>query len=255
MQPAALNVPTPETAEATLRRELAACYRLVALNGWDEAIQNHLSVLVPGRRDRFLVNPYGLGFDEIRASDLIEVDGDGRKANPENAKANPTVFVLHSAVYEARPEVTSVVHFHSTASSAVSAQAEGLLPLSAHALLYRDAIGYHDFEGLSLDFTEKARIQAALGPDKLVLILRNHGILTVGRTIAEAFMHAFWIETACAVQIQAISGGRPLSIPSQAVQDRTAEQLAEGIKHGYAGAKPFAAFMRKLDRIDPSYKD
>jgi ribulose-5-phosphate 4-epimerase/fuculose-1-phosphate aldolase len=251
----ATQVQAQVLSERELRQQLAATYRLVAMFGWDEAIQNHISVRHPTNRSKFLVNPYGLLFDEIKASDLIEVDMDGSPSDPNTALANPTVFVLHTAAYEARPEINCVVHFHSAACAAVSAQADGLLPISAHAVLYRDAIAYHEFEGLSLDRSEKDRIRIALGNRTLVVILRNHGLLAVGRSVAEAFMHAFWIENACAAQVLAMGGGAKLHFPSQAIQDKTSQQFFDLLDNGYAGQQAFDAFVRKLDRLDPSYRN
>jgi ribulose-5-phosphate 4-epimerase/fuculose-1-phosphate aldolase len=238
-----------------LRVQLAALYRIFAAYGWDELVNNHLSVRVPSQPGRFLVHPWGLMFEEVRASDLVEVDLQGNVIDGEAPRGiNPAGFVLHGAVYQARHDVQCVLHCHPVAGCAVSIQEGGLLPISGHALFYRDLVAYHDLEGISLDADEQKRIQDALGEARTILFLRNHGLLTCGRTIAEAFLYMYWIEKACQIQIQAQAGGSRLVVPAKPVQDRCALQI-QAAYNWEAGTIELAAWMRKLDRVDPSYRD
>lgn len=243
---------TPEEWE--LRVQLAALYRIFAQYGWTELINNHLSVRVPSRPQNFLVHPWGLMFDEVCASDLVEVDLHGNVLNGSAPRGiNPAGFVLHSAVYSARPDVGCVLHTHPISGVAVSIQEEGLLPISGHALFYRELIAYHDFEGITLDLEEQQTIQAVMTAPKKVLFLRNHGLLTCGATIAEAFLYMYWVEKACQIQLQAQAGGSRLIVPTPEVQRRSALQSTTA--YGWEpGSVEMQAWMRKLDRIDPSYR-
>lgn len=246
--------------EQDVRVQLAACYRLIALYGWDEITFNHVSVRSPGNPHHFLTHRWGLLFDEVKASDLVTLDEDGKIiAGPDGATINPAAFVIHSAVHQAREDINAVVHFHSVASVAVSAQEDGLLPISAGAMFHMDLLAYHDFEGIVLDLEERKRIQTALGSKKKMILLRNHGLLTCGRSIQEAFLLAYFLNRACEIQVAAQSGGVKLIAPPEHIQRRVAVQFqnqdAQPDKRIKLGQLEFSALMRRLDRIDPSYRN
>src|ERR1700694_1863583 len=206
------------------RVDLAAAYRLVALYGWDDLIFTHISARVPDSEHHFLLNPYGMMFDEVTASSLVKVDLDGSKVTESPYFVNPAGFTIHSAVHAARADALCVMHLHTDYGIAVSAQQDGLLPISQQAMLALSSLAYHDYEGLALNEDEKRRLVADLG-DKSHLILRNHGLLTVGRTAAEAFLSMFLFERACKIQILAQSGnGALLPIPDSIIE-RVASQL------------------------------
>ena len=195
--------------EWQLRIDLAAAYRLIALYGWDDLIFTHLSVRIPGDEHHFLINPYGMMFEEITASSLVRIDQEGNKINPDDFDINPAGFTIHSAIHAVREDAACVMHTHTTAGVAVSAQKEGLLPLSQQSLFPLSGLAYHDYEGVALREDEKARLQADLGHARF-MILRNHGLLTTGPSVAEAFLNMYILQRACEVQIQAMSGGQPL---------------------------------------------
>ncbi|HTL76615.1 MAG TPA: class II aldolase/adducin family protein [Casimicrobiaceae bacterium] len=234
------------------RVDLAACYRLVALFGWDDLIFTHISARVPGPEHHFLINPYGMMFDEIRASDLVKVDAQGRKVGPTRHDINPAGFTIHSAVHAARHDATCVLHLHSVNGVAVSAQERGLLPLSQHAMLVLGSLSYHDYEGLALNEEEKPRLVRDLGSNNF-LMLRNHGLLTVGRTIAEAFVSMYFFETACRMQVKAQAGGSSLRLIDDAIVRGAARQFAQAL-NGQGCELAWPGLLRKLDRIDPDYK-
>ena len=196
-------------AEWALRTDLAACYRLVALFGWDDLIFTHISARVPGPEHHFLINPYGLLFSEITASSLIKVDLDGRKVADSPHEVNPAGFTIHSAVHAAREDAQCVLHVHSVNGVAVSAQAEGVLPLSQHSMFVLSSLAYHDYEGVALNDDEKPRLVGDLG-DKRFLMLRNHGLLTIGASVAEAFVSMYFFEATCMIQVRAQAGGTAL---------------------------------------------
>src|SRR5712671_5254450 len=199
------------------RVDLAAAYRLVALYGWDDLIFTHISARVPGADHHFLLNPYGVMFEEVTASSLVKIDLHGNKVMESPYFVNPAGFTIHSAVHEARADALCVMHLHTRHGIAVSAQENGLLPLSQQAMFALSSLAYHDYEGLALDEKEKPRLVADLG-DKRSMILRNHGLLTVGRTVAEAFLGMFLLERACKIQILAQAGGGELvEIPSSII--------------------------------------
>src|SRR5215469_11461427 len=181
------------TTERDIRIDLAACYRLVALFGWDDLVFTHISARVPGEKEAFLINPYGMLFEEITASSLVKVDAHGEKLAPSEWPVNPAGFVIHSAVHGARPDVGCVLHVHSNAGVAVSAQREGLLPISQIATIAMSSLGYHDYEGIALRDDEKPRLVRDLGENK-GLILRNHGLLTVGPTVGDAFLAMYTLQ-------------------------------------------------------------
>ncbi|GCB03756.1 class II aldolase/adducin family protein [Ralstonia sp. SET104] len=246
-------------AERAVRIDLAAAYRLAALNGWDDLIYTHLSATVPGEPDHFLINAFGLSFDEITASNLVKINRAGQLVGdwPDAATrplVNVTGFALHAAVHAARPDAHCVIHLHNTAGIAVSAQKHGLLPLSQHALRFHKRIAYHDYEGLAFTPEEGARLTTSLGPS-FAMLLRNHGTLTIGRTVAEAHVLMATLIKACEIQIQALTGitGDGVVAPAPQVADRAAEQLEDG--GAIEGVMEWPALLRKLDKIDASYRD
>jgi ribulose-5-phosphate 4-epimerase/fuculose-1-phosphate aldolase len=239
--------------EWAMRVDLAAAYRLVALHGWDDLIFTHISARVPGPEEHFLINPYGLLFEEMTASSLVKVDQEGNKVIDSAHPVNPAGFVIHSAVHAARPEVQCVLHTHTRAGVAVSAQKEGLLPISQQSIFPLIALGYHDYEGVALNEDEKPRLVADLG-DANSLILRNHGLLTCGESVAEAFLAMYVLETACQIQIAAQSGGGELTRVDDRILAGARAQMREATK-GMGGALAWPALLRKLDRRDPSYRD
>lgn len=235
-----------------MRTDLAACYRLVALNGWDDLIYTHISAMVPGEPGHFLINPFGLSFDEVTASNLVKITMRGEIVGESEHPVNVTGFALHGAVHAARSDAVCVMHLHNTAGIAVSIQPHGLLPISQHALRFHERIGYHDYEGLAFSPSEGERLVTSLGTHPAML-LRNHGTLTVGRTVAEAFVLMATLVKACEIQLQALAGGVTPTLPSPAVQDKTAIQLEDG--GAIEGVMEWPALLRKLDRIDPSFRD
>jgi len=234
------------------RVDLAAAYRLVALYGWDDLIFTHLSARVPGPEHHFLLNPYGMLFEEVTASSLVKVDLQGSKVMDSPYQINPAGFNIHSAVHAAREDALCVMHLHTTFGIAVSAQKNGLLPLSQQALICLASLAYHDYEGIALDEEEKPRLVADLGK-KLFMILRNHGLLTVGKTPADALLAMYTLERACEIQVFAQSSSelQPIGTPALAkiVTQLSAATVGLGSQLAWPG------LLRKLDRIDPSYKD
>jgi ribulose-5-phosphate 4-epimerase/fuculose-1-phosphate aldolase len=197
--------------EWQLRCDLAACYRLVAAYGWSDLIFTHISARIPGPEHHFLINPYGLLFDEITASSLVKVDQDCNKLSESPFPVNPAGFVIHSAIHQVREDAGCVLHTHSRAGVGVSAQRCGVLPISQQSTFVLSSLAYHDYEGVALRDDEKPRLQADLG-DALFLMLRNHGLLTVGRTIADAFLHMYIFESTCRIQIDAQAGGELIEV-------------------------------------------
>jgi len=239
--------------EWQVRVDLAACYRAVAMHGWDDLVFTHISARVPGGDEHFLINPYGFLFEEITASSLVKVDLDGNKVLDSPDPVNPAGFTIHSAVHAAREDAACVVHTHTRAGIAVSAQADGLLPISQTSLFPYVSLGYHDYEGVALNEDEKPRLVADLGTNS-ALILRNHGLLTVGPTIADAFLFMYVLETACQIQIMAQAGGGELvQVPQPVVAGIQAQ--AEQVTKGLGGALVWPALLRKLDRRDSSFRD
>jgi ribulose-5-phosphate 4-epimerase/fuculose-1-phosphate aldolase len=238
--------------EWQLRVDLAACYRLVALYGWSDLVFTHISARVPGPEHHFLINPYGLMFDEITASSLIKVDQDCNKIIDSPYPVNPAGFVIHSAVHAAREDIQCVLHTHTRAGIAVSAQKNGVLPISQQSTFVLASLAYHDYEGVAFRDDEKPRLQADMG-DANFLMLRNHGLLTVGKTIADAFLSMYVFETTCQIQIAAQSGGSELT----QVNPKIVEGVGQAMKvqtGGLGGAFVWPSLIRKLDRIDPGYK-
>ena len=238
--------------EWQLRVDLAACYRIVAMHGWDDLVFTHISARVPGPDEHFLINAYGMLFEEMTASSLVKVDLNGEKVLDSPHPVNPAGFVIHSAVHAARPDVACVLHTHSKAGVAVSAQADGLLPLSQTSLFACATLAYHDYEGIALNDDEKPRLVADLG-DKNCLMLRNHGLLTTGPSIADAFLLMYVFETACQIQLLAQSSGNELiQVPQPIVQGIQAQ--AEQVTRGLGGQLVWPGLIRKLDRMDSSYQ-
>ncbi len=252
----ALDIPsmrdkvTPD--EWAARVDLAACYRLVARYGWEDLIFTHITARVPGTQDAFLINPYGLFFDEITASSLVKVDQGGKKLEDSPFDVNPAGFVIHSAIHAARHDAKFVLHTHTVNGIAVSTQQAGLLPISQHSIFVLGSLAYHDFEGPALNDDEKPRLVADLG-DKHCLILRNHGLLTVGETAADAFINMYYLEASCAIQVRAQSGGGELIPVPKEIVDHAYGQ-SRGMRGG-RGALPWPGLLRRLDRTDPSYRN
>ncbi len=246
--------------ECELRVQLAAAYRMIDHMGWSELIWTHSTARVPGAEHHFLINQYGLRFDEVTASNLVKVDVDGNVLGDQSREINPAGFVIHSAIHMARPDVRCVIHTHTVAGMAVAAQEEGLLPVGMYALGYYERVAYHDFEGPSLELDERKRMAENLG-DKNVLILRSHGLLTCGATVAQAFVRMYRLERACQVQIAAQNSGKPLIVPPRKVCELSAELSddfldTEGGKGYSRVANPeFDALMRLMDRKDPSFRN
>jgi ribulose-5-phosphate 4-epimerase/fuculose-1-phosphate aldolase len=239
-------------AELAVRRDLAAAYRLCALSGWDDLIYTHISARVPGPEHHFLVNPLGLGFDEITASNLVKIDLDGTVIGGGPYRPNAAGFVIHGAIHSAREDARCVMHLHTEAGMALSTLEEGLLPLTQHAMRFHGRLGYHDYEGIALSADEKRRFIDDLG-DNIGLILRNHGTLTVGRSVGQAFTETFYLEKAARAQLLALSTGRPLVVPPPEVIDLTVRQWVEDL--ATSEDREWPSLVRKLDRADPSYRD
>jgi ribulose-5-phosphate 4-epimerase/fuculose-1-phosphate aldolase len=237
--------------EWQLRVDLAACYRLIALHGWDDLVFTHISARIPGPEHHFLINPYGLMFEEITASSLVKIDMDCNPVIPTPHKVNPAGFVIHSAIHEVREDAGCVLHTHTRAGVAVSAQKEGLLPISQQASVIMGSLAYHDYEGIAVRDDEKARLQADLGNARC-FILRNHGLLTVGRSIGEAFQLMYTLESACQAQIAALAGGVELIRIDQPVLD-TVRHAVSVQRSVLSTDEIFGALKRKLDRRNPGY--
>jgi ribulose-5-phosphate 4-epimerase/fuculose-1-phosphate aldolase len=243
---------THSADEKQLRIDLAACYRLVALFGWDDIVFTHISVRLPGD-DGFLINPYGVLFDEITASSLVRIDANGNKLSESPHPVNPAGFVIHSAIHAVRHDALCVLHTHTPAGVAVSAQRDGLLPVSQQATVALSSLGYHDYEGIAVHDDEKPRLQRDLGNNNF-LILRNHGLLTVGPTVADAFLSMYLLQRACEVQLLAQAGGVPL-VP---VDPRILKGVKENVvmvTKGLGGKLAWPGLLRRLDRLSPGYAD
>ncbi|MFJ3486461.1 class II aldolase/adducin family protein [Pseudomonas sp. NPDC090202] len=240
-------------AEWQTRVDLAACYRLVALHGWDDLIFTHISAKVPGTED-FLINPYGQMFHEITASSLVKVDQAGHKLMDSPYEINPAGFTIHSAVHEAREDVTCVLHTHTAAGVAVSAQKQGVLPISQQSIFVLSSLGYHAYEGVALNPEEKVRLQADLGPNNF-LMLHNHGLLACASTIADTFLMMFTFQRACEIQVLAQGGGAEL-IPIDGKILAGAKAMVAGVTRsatGMGGHLAWPALLRKLDQFSPGY--
>ncbi|AXA25265.1 class II aldolase/adducin family protein [Pseudomonas putida] len=248
-------------SERTLREELAACYRLIAHFRMTDLIFTHISVRIPGPEHHFLINPYGLLFEEITASNLVKIDLQGRAVEASPYPVNPAGFVIHSAIHGAREDAQCVLHTHTRAGCAVAALECGLLPVNQISMEFYGKVAYHDYEGVALDMDEQQRLVADLG-DKPVMILRNHGLLTVGRTAGEAFLRMFYLEKACEIQLAAQSAGKVV-LPSPEVCAHTERQFnapARALKPGEladpdAMGLAWGALLRLLEKVAPDYRD
>jgi len=240
-------------AEWKTRIDLAAAYRLVAFYGWDDLIFTHISARVPGADHHFLLNPYGMMFDEVTASSLVKIDLDGNKVMDSPHFINPAGFTIHSAVHAAREDALCVMHLHTEGGIAVSAQKDGLLPISQQAMFPSASLAYHDYEGLALNEAEKPRLVSDLG-DKKNMILRNHGLLTIGSTVAEAFLSMYLLERACRIQMLAQSGGGDLHRIKDSIVNLVARQQ-KAVTVGQGAELVWPGLLRKLDRIDSSYRE
>ena len=239
--------------EWQLRVDLAACYRLIALHGWSDLVFTHISAKLPGDDARFLINPYGALFEEITASSLVTVNLAGEKIDDSPFPINPAGFTIHSAIHAARHDAACVLHVHTANGIAVSAQKCGLLPLSQQSIFVLSSLGYHGYEGVALRDDEKPRLVADLGSNAF-LMLRNHGLLTVGPSIADAFLAMYLFETSCSIQLRAQSGGGELiHVHPQIVA--TAQQQAAQVTKNLGGQLVWPGLLRKLDRIDASFRE
>ncbi len=237
--------------EWQVRVDLAACYRLVAAFGWSDLVFTHITVRVPGEGHAFLINPYGLTFDEVTASSLVKIDLHGNKLDDSPFPVNPAGFTIHSAIHEARDDAHCVLHTHTVNGCAVAAQKDGLLPISQQSIFVLNSLAYHDYEGVALNADEKPRLIADFG-DKTYLILRNHGLLTVGRTVADAFLSMYNIESACAIQVRAMAGSSALHRIAEPIIANAFKQAQQVTKSQY-GALAWPSLLRKLEREDPGY--
>lgn len=238
--------------EWQMRVDLAALYRIVAMYGWDDLIFTHLTARVPGGDHHFLINPYGWLFEEITASSLVKIDLEGNKVMDSPHDINPAGFTIHSAIHEARDDAVCVMHLHTRSGIAVAAQKDGLLPISQQASTVINNLSYHDYEGIALNPEEKVRLVRDLG-NKRLMILRNHGTLALGRSVAGTFLAMYTLETACQAQVVAQSTGAELIMIPQEIIDDTVNTTKTSTKN-MGGRLAWPALLRKLDRLDPSYK-
>lgn len=250
------NTPTLQHSvspqEWQMRVDLAACYRLVAMYGWDDLVFTHISARVPGPEHHFLINPYGFLFEEITASSLVKVDLQGCKVMDSPHEINPAGFTIHSAIHEAREDANCVIHLHTIDGVAVSTQKDGLLPISQNSLFPVSGLSYHDYEGIALNPEEKVRLVADLGNTKS-MILRNHGLLTCDRTVSDAFLRMFFLQRSCEIQIKAQSTGNPLVMINPAIVAGI-QAAADKVTLNAGGNIAWPALLRKLDRLAPDYK-
>jgi ribulose-5-phosphate 4-epimerase/fuculose-1-phosphate aldolase len=240
-------------AEWQLRVDLAACYRLVAMYGWDDLIFTHISARLPGAEHHFLINPYGMMFEEVSASSLVKVDLEGNKLLESPYEINPAGFTIHSAIHAAREDVRCVLHTHSINGVAVSASQLGVLPISQQSIFVLASLGYHDYEGVALHEGEKPRLVRDLG-DKMFFMLRNHGLLTVGASVSDAFLQMYLFESACAIQLRAQAASDEL-IPVDAKLVAGATLAAKQVTRSMGSSLAWPGLLRKLDRVDRSYRD
>lgn len=242
------------SSERAIRIDLAAAYRLVAMHGWDDLIFTHISARIPGPEHHFLINPYGMLFDEITASSLVKVGMDGKPIGESRYPVNPAGFTIHSAVHEAREDAACVMHLHTVDGTAVSTSKEGLQPLNQTAQLVIGDLVYHDYEGVALDHAERPRLQQDLGNHNIML-LRNHGTLAVGRSVADAYMRMYYLERACAMQVRTRILGKDDYPTAQQVIDKNVALSQSGGMTYLANELLWPAMLRKLDRIDPGFRD
>ncbi len=253
MIPSLKDKVSPE--EWAVRVDLAASYRLVAHFGWEDLVFTHITMRVPGAEDQFLINPYGVFFDEITASSLVKIDLHGNKVGESAFPVNPAGFVIHSAIHAARHDAKCVMHTHTPSGIAVAAQQAGLLPISQHSIFVLPSLGYHDFEGVATRDDEKPRLVADLG-DNTHLILRNHGLLTVGETVADAFLSMYYLEMSCAIQVRAQAGGAELiTVGKEIIDAAYAQAPSSPRRRSGRGELVWPGLLRRLDRLDPSFRE
>lgn len=245
-------------AERQVRQDLAAAYRLVAHFGMDDSIYTHISARVPGTTDQFLINPYGVLFRDVTASSLVKIDLEGRILEPTEHDVNPAGFTIHSAVHAARHDATCVLHTHTVPGVAVSSLACGLQPCNQWALQFHNRVVYHAFEGIALDHAERERLVADLGPTAKVMILRNHGLVTLGRSVAEAFILMHNLDRACRVQLAIQASGQTIHPVSDEVAELTARQYEGGDSNRLPGsndpcAREWRAMLRRLEPPAPGH--
>ena len=250
------HVDAPSATEAEIRVNLAACYRLVALYGWDDLVFTHISARIPGPEHHFLINPYGFMFEEITASSLVKIDLAGKKVGDSPYSVNPAGFTIHSAVHEVREDAGCVMHLHTPDGTAVSTSRERLLPLNQTAQLVLPDLAYHDYEGVALDLDERPRLQRDLG-EKNIMLLHNHGTLAVGRTCGEAFLRMYFLERACTMQVRTrmLGGAEEYHPTAPEVIDKNAALVRSGGLSQVAEKLVWPALLRKLDRVDKGFRD
>lgn len=241
--------------EWAVRVDLAAAYRLVALYGWDDLIFTHLSARVPGPEHHFLINPYDMMFEEITASSLVKIDVEGQPVIPTSHPVNPAGFIIHSALHMNCEDAAAVMHLHTPDGQAVSAMADGLMEHTQTGMIARHDIAYHEYEGIATNLEERERLVEDMG-DKHAMILRNHGTLAIGKTVAECFLRLYFIERACTAQVRMLSAGREnLNNPPQGTPEKVSVQSAAPGMNAVANILAWPALLRKLDRIDPSFRN
>lgn len=256
-----MSEPLHDPHERQLRIDLAACYRLHAMLGWTDLVYTHISARLPGTGEQFLINPFGLAFDEVTASNLLKIDANGDKVEPSPHPVHRAGFVIHSAVHLARPDVGCVIHAHTRAGMALSALDVGLLPLTQHAMMFHGRVAYHESEGLANSTAERERLARDLG-DRPVMILRNHGTLVAGRTVAQAFSMMWHLEQAMQAQLDAMASDQPLHLPPPGIAERIAAHAftEPGVPRADGSISPLGhaewpALLRRVERMDPSFRD
>ena len=241
-------------AEWNVRVDLAACYRLIELFGLSDLVFNHVTAKVPGEEHRYLINPYGLAYEEMTASNLVKIDLEGRIVEPTPHEINPAGFVIHSAIHAARPDAVCVLHTHSPAATAVACLPEGFVPMTQGGFQFHDRIAYHEYEGFALNEAEKKRLVEDLGPHN-VMLLRNHGVVTIGRSVAEAFRRMYFLEQACRIQLEVLQTGRKPHLPAPGVAEHTARNWESGDAGiGTEEPREWQALLRRLDRLDSGFR-
>jgi len=239
--------------EWALRVQLAACYRIFDLLGWSEYIFNHITLRVPGPEKHFLINPFGLWYSEVTASNLVKIDLDGNTVGKSEYPVNKAGFVIHSAIHAVRPDAHCIMHTHTTAGVAVACQEQGITPNNFYGSQLHGRIAYHDFEGISVELDERPRLVKSLG-DRNVMVLRNHGLLVCGGGVAEALRRMLNVQRACEVQLAAEASGKPITKVPVEICQRAAAQGEAFDPAGY-GSRLFTAFQRRIDGIDPGYRE
>jgi ribulose-5-phosphate 4-epimerase/fuculose-1-phosphate aldolase len=247
------TLPTMRAEEREVRQQLAACYRIFAMMGWDEMIFNHITVKVPGEEGAFLINPYGLHFSEVKASNLVKIDIDGNTLDGSNWPVNKAGFVQHSLFHRHLDHAHAIIHTHTTATMAVCSSEGGLRPVNFYACNFIGQVGYHDFEGVTVREEEGPRLLSALG-DKTILLLKNHGPVVMGKSLPEAFLKYWALQRACEIQLATMSMGSAIEVPAEVIAVHQRDLHMTQIPGG-PGKAEFDAMVRKVDRIDTSWRD